>query len=140
MRYFKFFFFHTKSSKFWRQWIGIRNSYAASVLEPHLASGQHRCIERAYDDELLYPVHSHLNSVLTGNLYFNCLVLFCCCLHLLYTHTHTHTIMSVWFYQLSDSTAHPTPWCEGMSCLAYLMTFGLNCSELFYNFFSSVII
>lgn len=42
-----------------------------------------------------------------------------------------YIFMTVLFYQLSDSTAHLTPWCGGLFCLTHLMTFGLSCSELF---------
>lgn len=139
MRYFKFFFFFSYKVFKILKTVNLYQDQLATlqVLWSHtwpVATGLDSTgIERAYDEEILYPMRLHFILFPRGNLCFNGLfILLSPPYFFLYMCIYTYVCL---FYQFSDSAAHPTPWCRGVSCLAHLMTLGLNCSELFSNFF-----
>lgn len=120
MRHFKFSFIqslqNSEDSK------SVRTSHIASALEPHVAhgyqTGQHRYQKNSWWWDLV-PLYPYPILVPRGSLGFNCCS---------FSVFGTDLCMSVLFYQFSDSAVHPAPWCGGLSCVAHLMTFELNCS------------
>lgn len=124
MRHFKFSFIqnlqNSEDSK------SVRTSHIASALEPHMArgyqTGWHRYQKSSWWWDLT-PLHPYPILVPRGGLGFNCFVY-----SVVASIFGAYLYMSVLVYQFSDRAAHPAPWCGGLSCVAYLMTFELNSS------------